>query len=46
MSSSVIPFVQNASAIESGFIAAGITISGIVAIQSIGIVLGWIFFGV
>ena len=45
MSSSAIPFFQNASAIESGFIAAGATISAVAVIQSIGIVLGWIFFG-
>jgi len=45
VSSSVIPFVPTASAVEAGFVAAGITISAIAAVQSLGIVLSWIFFG-
>lgn len=43
MSSSAIPVQQTTSAIESGFIAAGVTISAIAAAQSVVIVLGWIF---
>jgi len=33
------------SPVESGFIAAGVTISMIAGMQSVGIVLRWIFFG-
>ena len=45
MSSSAIPFAPNASAVESGFIAAGVTISTIAAVQALGIVLSWLFLG-
>ncbi len=46
MDSPMLQFVRSTSAIESGFIAAGITVSAIVVIQTLYILLSWIIFSV
>jgi Flp pilus assembly pilin Flp len=43
---SIMHFAKRTSGIESGFIAAGVTVSIIAAISAVGIALSWIFFGV
>lgn len=42
---SIVNFVRSTEAIESGFIAAGITVSVIAGIGSLATLLSWIFFG-
>jgi len=46
VSSSAIPFAPNATAIESGFIAAGVTISAVAVVQSVGIIVSCLFLGI
>lgn len=42
---SILNFARSSSAIESGFIAAGYTVSVIAVLQSLFIVATWIAFG-
>jgi hypothetical protein len=46
VSTSIIRFAKSTSAVESGFIAAGVTVSTIAAIQSLAVVMNWIIFGI
>ena len=41
----LLSFARSTTAIESGFIAAGITASAVAAVGSLAILLNWIFFG-
>jgi hypothetical protein len=43
VSSSAVPFVQTASATKPVFLAAGVTITAIAVVQSLGILLSWLF---
>ena len=45
MDDAILNFARSTSAIESGFIAAGYTVSAIAILQSLFIVLSWIVFG-
>ena len=42
---SVISFARSTTAIESGFIAAGITVAVIAGVGSLATMLSWMFFG-
>lgn len=44
-STSITRFARSTNAIQSGFIAAGVTVSVIAGIGSLATVLSWIFFG-
>ena len=42
---SVMNFARSTTAVESGFIAAGITVSFIAGVGSLAAILSWVFFG-
>lgn len=42
MSSSIIHFAKSTSAVESGFVAAGVTIWIIAVVQSMALLVGWV----
>ena len=42
MSSSIANFAKSTNAVESGFVAAGVTIWILAVVQSLGLLLGWI----
>ena len=46
MINSIMHFAKRTSGIESGFIAAGVTVSIIAAVSAVGVALSWIFFGI
>ena len=46
MFNSIIHFAKRTSGIESGFIAAGITVSIIAVISAVGIALSWLIYGI
>lgn len=41
MGTNISKFLNNSIAVENGFLAAGATITGVVLVQSVVIVLGW-----
>ncbi len=45
MSSSVIEFAKRTNAIESGFLAAGITVSAVAGLQTLFALLTWVISG-
>jgi hypothetical protein len=45
MSSSIINFAKSSNAVETGFVAAGITVSILAIAQSLFAVLSWLIFG-
>ena len=45
MSSSVIDFAKRTNAVESGFIAAGVTVSAVAVLQSVFALLTWMIAG-
>jgi hypothetical protein len=45
VSSSVIDFAKRTNAVESGFLAAGITVSAVAGIQSLFALLSWMISG-
>lgn len=45
MSSSVIDFAKRTNAIESGFLAAGVTVAAVAGLQSVFALLTWVISG-
>jgi len=45
VSSAIINFAKSSNAVETGFVAAGITVSILAVAQSLFAVLNWVFFG-
>jgi hypothetical protein len=45
VSSSVIDFAKRTNAVESGFLAAGITVSAVAVVQSVFVLISWMIFG-
>jgi hypothetical protein len=45
LSSSVIDFAKRTNAVESGFIAAGVTVSAVAVLQSVFALLTWMIAG-
>ena len=46
MINSIMHFAKRTSGIESGFIAAGVTVSILAVISAVGVALSWIIFGI
>jgi hypothetical protein len=44
MSSSIVRFTKSTSAVESGFLAAGVTIWIVAIAQSLALLFGWILY--
>jgi hypothetical protein len=45
VSSSVIDFAKRTNAVESGFLAAGITVSAVACMQSVFALMSWLIAG-
>jgi hypothetical protein len=45
MSSSIIDFAKSSNAVETGFVAAGVTVSAVAVVQSLFVVLMWVIYG-
>lgn len=43
MSTSILHAVKSSQAVEHGFLAAGVTIAAVCVVQSVAIVMGWLF---
>jgi len=43
MSAAILRVAKSSTAVEHGFLAAGITIAAVCVVQSIVIMLGWLF---